>query len=228
MGFLVLIGILGVVSIIFGPQLWVKHVIKKHGVDRPDLPGTGGELARHLIDHHQLTGVGVELTETGDHYDPDSRTVRLSHDNYHGKSLSAVAIAAHEVSHAIQHMRGDRLLATRQTLAKLLIWTDRFAGIFFALAPLLAIVARAPAALFFLGAVGFGLMGLRVLVTLITLPVEIDASFKKALPILDQGQYLDENDLPAARSVLKAAALTYVAAALISLIDVIRLMRFGR
>lgn len=206
----------------------MKHVITKHSTARPDLPGTGGELAEHLINHYELNGVGVEVTDKGDHYDPDSRTVRLSEANFSGRSLSAVAIAAHEVGHAIQHKGAERLLALRQTLTKLLIWTDRFAMIFFTLAPLLAILVRSPGIFVLMGLVGFGLTAIRVAVQLITLPVEFDASFNKALPILEQGGYLKQDDLPAARTVLKAAAFTYVAAALMSLLNILRFARFGR
>lgn len=228
MGLLIIIGIVLILALVFGPQYWVKHVIKKHAEPRPDLSGTGGELAEHLIEHYKLNGVGVEVTDRGDHYDPESRTVRLSADNYSGYSISAVAIAAHEVGHAIQHAGGERFLALRQSLAKLLIWTDRFAFIFFSVAPLLALIARSPILFLFISALGIGLMAMRVVVQLITLPVEFDASFKKALPILEQGGYLDTEDLPAARSVLKAAAMTYVAAALMSLLNILRFMRFGR
>lgn len=228
MPFLIIIGIVLLIAVITGPQLWVKHVIKKHSTARLDLPGTGGELAEHLIEHYELRGVGVEETGAGDHYDPATRTVRLSAANFHDKSLSAVAIAAHEVGHAIQHVNGERLLAWRQSLATFVMWTDRFALFFFSVAPLLALAARAPAVLLLFGFIGFCLLAARVAVQLITLPVEFDASFKKALPILEQGGYLAREDMPAARAVLKAAAMTYVAAALMSLIDILRFARFGR
>lgn len=210
------------------PQLWVRHTIDRHGADRPDLPGTGGELARHLLDRFDLSDTKVEITDKGDHYDPETRTVRLLARHHDGRSLSAVAVAAHEVSHAIQHARGERLLALRQRLAKLALATDRIAGIFFIAAPALALIARTPAALLALLAIGVGLLGVRVVVNLITLPVEFDASFSKALPILREGAYLDESDLPAARRVLRAAALTYVAGALISLVNLARWIRLLR
>ena len=125
-------------------------------------------------------------------------------------------------------MRGDRLLSLRQSLAKFVMWTDRIAVVFFSLAPLLGVVSRAPAVFLLLGMMGFFFIAARVAVQLITLPVELDASFKRALPILEQGGYLKGKDMPAARSVLKAAAMTYVAAALMSLLDIIRFARFGR
>lgn len=228
MPFLVIASIILLALAVVGPQFWVKRAIDRHAAHRPDLPGTGGELARHLIEHFDLSGVGVEATDKGDHYDPTTRTVRLSAQNFNGASLSAVAIAAHEVGHAIQHMRGERLFALRQSLASFLLWSNRFAMICFALAPVAGVVARAPAALFLFALTGVALILLRVAVHLVTLPVEIDASFKKALPILKEGRYLQPEDLPAVRSVLKAAAMTYVAAALMSLIDIIRFARLGR
>ena len=111
---LVLILLLG--AAIFGPQLWVRHVLQRHGADRPDFPGTGSELAEHLIAEHGLDGVKVQTTEKGDHYDPQTRTVCLSRETHAGKSLTAVAVAAHEVGHALQHARNEKGLKLRQSL----------------------------------------------------------------------------------------------------------------
>ncbi len=224
---IVLVGVV-LLAIVVLPQLWVRHTIGKHGADRPDLPGTGGELARHLLDRFDLDDVKVEVTDKGDHYDPDARVVRLLRQHHDGKSLSAVAIAAHEVSHAIQDAHGERKLAARQRLARLAVITDRLAGIFFVAAPFLSLLARTPAAFVALLGAGVALLGVRVLVNLVTLPVEIDASFSKALPILREGRYIAEDDLPAAHSVLRAAALTYVAGALISLVNLARWIRLLR
>src|SRR5690349_11488663 len=90
-------------ALVFGPSWWIRHVLKTHGVDRSDLPGTGGEFARHLLDEAKLEDVKVEVTNEGDHYDLNARAVRLLPDHHDGRSVAAVAIAAHEVSHAIQH-----------------------------------------------------------------------------------------------------------------------------
>lgn len=210
------------------PQLWVRHTIDRHGIDRPDLPGTGGELARHLLDRFDLQHVAVEITDKGDHYDPASKAVRLLEPHHNGRSLSAVAIAAHEVSHALQHAGGERMLALRQHLVGIVIWTDRAAGVFFIAAPVLTALVRTPLALVLMVAIGIGLLSMRVLVNLVTLPVEFDASFSKALPILKQGAYVEDRDMPAVRKVLRAAALTYVAGALISLVDLARWVRLLR
>ncbi|WP_187968189.1 zinc metallopeptidase [Aquibium microcysteis] len=210
------------------PQLLVRMTISRHATDRPDLPGTGGELARHLLDRFGLGHVRVEATDKGDHYDPEASAVRLLPQHHGGRSLSAVAIAAHEVAHAIQHGNGERKLALRQRLAKVALFTDRIAGVFFVAAPVLTVVIRSPAALAGAIAIGVALLSVRVVVNLVTLPVETDASFVKALPILKEGGYLSEDDLPAARSVLRAAAFTYVAGALISLINLARWIRLLR
>jgi Zn-dependent membrane protease YugP len=215
-------------ALIFLPQLWVRQVMKKHAGERADFPGTGGELARHLLDQAGLKDVPVEITEAGDHYDPEARTVRLTMGNHDGRSITAVAVAAHEVSHAVQHARGERLFDWRGRLVNLLVLVD-WAAMFVAfLIPVLALGLRSPALIFVQIASVVALLSLRVIVHLATLPVETDASFGKALPALERGRYLSEKDLPAARQVLKAAAYTYIAAALVSVIDILRLLRFGR
>lgn len=225
---LIAIAIAALLGIIVLPQYWVRRTISRHGVHRPDLPGTGSELARHLLDRFELQDVAVEKSEAGDHYDPDKKAVRLIESHFDGRSLAAVAVAAHEVGHALQDAAGERLLSVRQALARLATYADRAAGVFFIAAPFLAILARTPLAFAALLGLGIVLLGVRVVVTLVTLPVEFDASFRKALPILEEGQYLEPNDLPAARSVLRAAALTYVASALVTLIDLARWIRLLR
>ena len=225
---MVFIALAVVLGIVLLPQALVRLAISRHGTDRPDLPGTGGELARHLLDERGLTHVVVETTDAGDHYDPSARAVRLLPAHHDGRSIAAVAIAAHEVGHAIQHADDDRYLALRQRLAALANVTDRIAAAFFVAAPVLAVLARTPLAFAALLGVGVALLGVRVLFTLVTLPVEIDASYRKALPMLKEGRYLDERDMPAARSVLRAAAFTYLASALMTLVNLARWIRLLR
>ena len=110
---LLVIGVLIVIALIFGPSLWVKFVMRRYSSEKPEMPGTGGELAKHLIERFSLNDVKVEVTELGDHYDPIEKKVRLSKENYESKSLTAIAIAAHEVGHAIQDQQCDRRLAIR-------------------------------------------------------------------------------------------------------------------
>ena len=228
MGILALIGVALLLLLIFGPQYWVKHVIKKHSNVREDFPGTGGELAQHLLEEFKIENVKVEVTDAGDHYDPQAHMVRLLEDNHGGRSITAIAIAAHEVGHAIQHHQGYKLLSLRQTLVKFASVTDKFAAIFFFIAPVLGIIIRTPAAFLGMVVLGISFIAVRLIVHLVTLPVEWDASFTKALPILKHGGYLNEKDMPAAREVLKAAALTYVSVALASLLDLARWIRILR
>ncbi|MDX1352007.1 MAG: zinc metallopeptidase, partial [Thiomicrorhabdus sp.] len=84
------------------PSLWTKAILSKHQKPHPDIPGTGLQFAEHLIQKHQLTGVKVEETEQGDHYDPIEKVIRLSTANAHSNSLTAITTVAHEVGHALQ------------------------------------------------------------------------------------------------------------------------------
>lgn len=225
MALLALIGLLAIITL---PQMLVRSAIARHGKDRPDLQGTGAELARHLLDRFGLAHIKVEVTDRGDHYDPAAKAVRLLPAHHDGRSIAAAAIAAHEVSHAIQDANGERLLALRQKLAPIATFTDRLAGILFIAAPVLGALARTPIALLALVGGGIALLAVRVVMDAITLPVEIDASFGKALPIMREGRYVSDTDIPAMRSVPRAAAFTYLASALISLVNLWRWARLLR
>ncbi len=219
--------VVGLVLLLFvlGPTLWVKMVMSRHAKDRPDLPGTGGELAQHLIDHYGLEGVQVVVTTEGDHYDPKTRMVRLQTDNHDGRSVTAAAVAAHEVSHAIQHHQKYAPLMNRHRVVVTSIVIDRIGSGILAVMSLIGGAALSPRFIL-VGVVAVVLMGLvRVAAQLITLPVELDASFNRALPILQQGGYLNAKDMAGARQVLKAAAYTYVASALLQILNFVRLLR---
>jgi Zn-dependent membrane protease YugP len=225
---LIILGVVALIALIFGPQWWVRAQMKRHAVERTDFPGTGGELAEHLLEKAGLGGVKVEVTDAGDHYDPIDKVVRLSPDVHGGRSVTAVAVAAHEVGHAIQHRDGDPLLVTRIRMADGAQKLEVAAAVLFATAPLvLAFVHSMPLVILQI-VVALALLASRLVMHVLTLPVEFDASFGKALPILDKGGYLPPSDLPAAKSVLRAAALTYVASALVTLLDLTRLIRVLR
>ena len=208
------------------PQWWVGRVLKRHGSEREDFPGTGGELALHLIKAQGLEGVGVEETPVGDHYDPVDKMVRLTPDKLNGRSLTAVVVAAHEVGHAIQDHNKESTFNARIQAAKFANVAERIAPIAFWLSPLLAAMNPAISRVSLIVAVLSILAS--TLVHLITLPVEWDASFGKALPILEKGEYLNEQDMKDARQILLAAALTYVAGSLASLLNVWRWLRYLR
>ncbi len=207
---------------VFGPAIWVRWVMRAHSEQVDGMPGTGGELAEHLLERFEVAGVGVEQTEVGDHYDPAARMVRLTPDNYSGKSLTAVAVAAHEVGHALQHHNGDANLARRTALVPLADKVARLStGIIWA-APVVGLLTRHPVPFSTLVMVGIGGLVARMLVHLVTLPTEWDASFGKALPVLAEGNYVAPAEIGAVRKILRAAALTYVAAALADVLNLAR------
>jgi Zn-dependent membrane protease YugP len=154
----------------------------RHAGHRTDFARTGGELARSLLREAGLKAVSVEAAALSDHYDPASRAVRMSQINFDGRSITAYAAAAHEVAHAIQDVEGYTPLRLRMRLARRPQPTGLLAMMVAPLAALLAI------------------------------PIELDASFRRALPMLARGGHLSGPDLVAARQVLIAAALTYAAA----------------
>ncbi|MGE3643494.1 MAG: zinc metallopeptidase [Beijerinckiaceae bacterium] len=223
--FAILAGLV-LMALIFGPQFWVQRTMRAHAQERADFPGTGGELARHLLDEAGLQTVAVEMTEEGDHYDPQARAVRLSAGNFAGRSVTAAAVAAHEVSHAVQDRDGYAPLYYRQKLVAHAATVQRIGSVLLVGAPLVFAVLRSPAVLAIEILAALAIMATTVAVHALTLPTELDASFKRALPVLKN--YLPEEDMPAARNVLKAAAYTYVAAALVSLLDVMRWFRILR
>ncbi len=207
------------VILIYGPQLWVQWILNRYNRDdEKNFPGTGGELARHLLDRYELGEVSVEVTELGDHYDPMARAVRLTRDKFDGKTLTAITVAAHECGHAYQHAAAEPMFMLRTRLAKMSVIAQRVGSFLLFAAPLSVLVTKVAAAAFLNISGAFLIMGFAVVMHLLTLPVEIDASFNKALPLLNSG-YLSERQKPAARSILRAAAWTYVAASLASLLN---------
>ncbi len=211
-----------IVALVFGPQFWARYIFRRHSRPRPEMPGTGGELARHLIERFGLEGVKVEVTELGDHYDPQSKTVRLQQQHYQGRSLTAIAIAAHEVGHAIQDHQNSPLLRSRTRLVGFAQWTEKAGSLAMMAIPVVSLLSRSPSAAALLFFLGIASLFVSTLVHLVTLPVEWDASFNKALPILREGNYIRPEDHKAVRKILKAAALTYVAASLASLLNLAR------
>ena len=217
-----------VVIVIFGPQLWTRRVFAQYSVPRPDYPGTGGELARNLLDRFDMKHIKVETTEVGDHYDPLTKAVRLTPDKFNGKSLTAITVAAHEVGHAIQDHTGYQPLAERTRLVRVAHVAEKAGVVVMMGIPIAAALARTPVAGVLVMVAGMATMGISALVHLVTLPVEWDASFRRALPVLQEGNYLSPQDMQGARRILTAAALTYVAASLASLLNLWRWIAFLR
>jgi len=214
-----------VLALIVAPQLWVSSVLRRYAAQRPTIPWTGAEFARTVLDRMKLTAVKVEETELGDHYHPLAKSVRLTTEHFHGRSLTAIVVAAHEVGHAMQDATGYAPLQTRTQLAGMADYVHKIAALFVIASPALVAILRNPAGL----AIGLGaavLMNLTaVAMHVVTLPVEFDASFNRALVMLKHGRFIPDDEMGAARHILSAAAYTYVARALIDLINLPRLLR---
>lgn len=211
-----------VLCAVFLPSLWVRWVMRRYAGNHPDLPGTGGELAKHLIQRFDLDGVKAEVSDIGDHYDPQDRMVRLSEANWSGRSLTAVAVAAHEVGHAIQHQNKDARLQARTALVPWVNVLGQASVGVLAIAPIIGLLTRHPVPPMLIAVIGLSGLVLRMLLHLVTLPTEWDASFGKALPILRQGGYISTRQEAPVRRVLRAAALTYFAAALADAFNLFR------
>ncbi len=226
---LIVVAVVGLIlALALLPQMWVKSVIKQHARDRSDLPGTGGEFARHILDEMKLHHVKVEETTLGDHYDPQAKVVRLLPDHMNGRTLSAVVIAAHEVGHAMQDATNYGPLAARTKLAKQAHRVEVLGAVVMLAAPIVLALAKSPHLMIIQVAAGVMILSMTVLMHAVTLPVEFDASFRRALPVLKAGNYIPDEDMVSARQILRAAALTYVAAAALSLLDVMRWFRVLR
>lgn len=210
------------------PGWWVRRTFRRYSEPADRYYGSGAMLARLLLDKHGLEHVKVEPTETGDHYDPQARAVRLSQHNYNERSLTAITVAAHEVGHALQHAEGYAPLALRERLVRVAITGQRLGAMMMFAVPLITVITRHPAPGLFFVVAGLLSMGLAAVVHLVTLPTEFDASFRRALPILERGGYLHPSDHPHARKILEAAALTYVGQSLMALLNIAAWLRFLR
>lgn len=220
---LFLLAIVLFAALVIGPQLWIRWVFMRYSADLPDIPGTGAELARHLLTRFEIDGVTVEETEPQrDHFDSSTPAIRLSPRNYHGRSLTAIAVAAHEVGHAIQWHRHEAVFRLRKRYIPLALRLQRAGILMLSLSPVIGLVTRSPTGVLLpvAGGVLAALCGAATY--LIVLPEEWDASFNKAMPILIDGDYVGERQHRAVKSILQAAAFTYAAGALASLLQVWR------
>lgn len=214
---------LGIFVLVMGPQLWIRWVFFRYKSDLDELPGTGAELARHLLKRFEIEGVIVEETQPfGDHFDSSEPAIRLSPDNFHGRSLTAVAVAAHEVGHAIQWHRNEDIFKLRKRFIPLAMKLQRAGLAMLSLSPIIGILTRHPVGVAAPLAGGAVMAICGAATYLIVLPEEWDASFNKALPVLSEGDYVSDAQLPAVKQILRAAALTYAAGALASILQLWR------
>jgi uncharacterized protein len=209
--------LLPAIALAIWSQMRVKSAFNKYSKINSSQGITGKKVAEYLLQQNGVTDVQVEAVEgtLSDHYDPKSKKVRLSVDNFKGSSLAALAVSAHEVGHAIQHSKGYVPLQIRHSIlpvTNLGSWAAFplfFIGFFFQYPMLMDL-----GIIFFAGVVIFHL---------VTLPVEFNAS-TRALSILENNGLLVSSEITGAKKVLNAAALTYVAATAVSLIHLIRLI----
>lgn len=220
---MIYIVIILVAAIILLPGIWVKKTINKYTKELPDLPGTGGQFAEHLLERFEIKDIQVEQgQENGDHYSPNEKRIRLSPVIYSGKSISAMAIAAHEVGHAIQYHRKESITQLREKLTPVAFVAEKISLGLLTLSPILILIFKVPHIGILAILASLVSLALSVIVQFIILPMEWDASFNKALPIIIEGEYLSESEIPAARKILRAAAMTYVAATLSSILSIWR------
>lgn len=216
-----------IIVVVYGPQFWAKYILKKYNRNEY-FSGSGMDLAEILLDRMNLSKVRMEATDLGDHYDPLNKVVRLSRTNCGKKTLTAVVVAAHEVGHAVQDQLGYTPLYLRTRWVVAAQKAERLGAVLMISIPVITAVTRIPTAGVLMFLVGLASLLIPVLVHLVTLPVEWDASFKRALPLLETGEYIPEDNLPAARRILTACTLTYVASALASLLNLWRWIRVLR
>ena len=218
----IVVFIVVILVIVFGPGIWVSRILDKYSVPADRYSGSGSQLARLLLDRNGLQNVQVEPTEVGDHYDPEAKAVRLTSDKFDGHSLTAITVAAHEVGHALQDHHGYRPMKLRTRLVKTTSGIEKIGAGVLMISPFLGIVTRTP----YVGLLTFGAgmltLGTSALVHFITLPTEFNASFARALPLLDDNAILKDGDKRHAHKLLTAAALTYVSASLMSLLNIAR------
>ncbi len=218
----IIVGLLLILIVVFGPGLWVRRVLEKYSEPADRYAGTGAQLARHLLNKHGLENVKVERTEEGDHYDPQAKAVRLTEGKFDGRSLTAITVAAHEVGHALQDHDGYAPLRLRTRLVRATRVVEKVGAAVLVLSPFLGAITRVPQLSLLMFGAGFLTLGSSALIHFVTLPTEFDASFNRALPILDDFRILKKPDRPHARRLLRAAALTYVSASLMSLLNIAR------
>lgn len=182
---------------------------------------TGQSAARRILNQNGLSHVSIERVagQLTDHYDPKAKVLRLSESTYDSSSIAAIGVAAHEAGHAVQHDEGYWANSIRSTLVPV-------AQIGSSFGPYLAIIGLF-AGISFLTGIGIILFAGAVLFYLVTLPVEFDAS-RRAIRVLEDQGMLTDQELKGARSVLRAAAMTYVASALVAFASMLRLILLAR
>ena len=198
------------------PSIWVSYVLRKNNEILPDMPFTGKELGIKLLKENKLENILIEPINQVDHYNPLEKKVRISEDKLHKKSITSIAVVAHEIGHAIQDKENYKPLLLRQKLIEKTILFQRVGSFLLIIGlPSIFAITKSPFITFLAAILIMGCLSTNVVIHLITLPVEFDASFKRALPILQK--YVPNENMRQCRSVLRAAAFKYLAQSIVSI-----------
>ena len=190
------------------PIIWYNYIFKKNDKVLINMPFTGFEFGRKLLQEHNLNDVQIEGTKLGDHYDLINKKVMVLEDRLQKKSLTSITIICHEIAHAIQHKENYKPLKRRNVIIRNTSWiTQLGSGILLIGFPIIFATGSYGFIKICLAVAAFSLL-ISALIHIITLDVEIDASFNKAYPIIKQKVPVEYHQ--ACRSILLAAALTYV------------------
>ena len=190
------------------PIIWYNYIFKKNDKVLINMPFTGFEFGKELLQEHNLNDVQIEATKLGDHYDLINKKVMVLEDRLGKKSLTSITIICHEIAHAIQHKENYKPLKRRNVIIRNTSWiTQLGSGILLIGFPIIFATGSYGFIKICLAIAAFSLL-ISALIHIITLDVEIDASFNKAYPIIKQKVPAEYHE--ACRSILLAAALTYV------------------
>lgn len=212
-----------IVSLLFvGISLLVSMILKGKFSKYSKIPLANGmsgkEVAEKMLRENGIYDVQVTASQgfLTDHYNPLNKTVNLSPEVYNGRNISAAAVAAHECGHAVQHATAYSWLAMRSRLVPIVQLTSNLVNIILLIGVIMAASGNTTLLL-----IGIGMMAITVLFTLITLPVEFDAS-RRALAWLDRTNVTNSTEYPKAKDALSWAAMTYVVAALAAVVTLIQ------
>ena len=188
--------------------IWINNVFKKNDKILPNMPFDGHEFGDQLIKEFKLKDVRLEKTLIGDHYDLEQKKVRVREERLKRKSLTSISIVCHEIGHAIQHAEGYSPLFTRTKLVKNTQWINKISAlIIYTGLPVIFATGSLPLIKLCVIIVLLSML-IGLVIHLITLEVELDASFNKAFPIIKEK--IPEVYHDACYTVLRAAAFTYV------------------
>ena len=212
--------------IYFIPGMWVNYTLNKHNYVLQNMPFSAKEFGEELLKEKGLDDVKIETTKEGDHYDLIDKAVRVETSRLDRKSLTSITVMCHEIGHAIQHKEKYPPLERRYKIAKVTNFVTKLStGIAYIGIPTIVATGALPLIRVCLIVV-FASILISMIIHLMTLDVELDASFKRAMPILEKK--IPEEYHSASKSILRVCAFTYVIASLTSILKVRNLWMFVR